>query len=134
MGTKNDPGTYDCFAKAEPDEPMFVLLARDKHAPTLVWLWATLRELDQEEPAKVAEARDCMAAMLNYQISKGRKPIGLAQAALAGVLELIRTVNGAIQCAPEVTNPVEMIRRMMAAATFETEPPSLSPNQKASGG
>ncbi len=134
MGTKNDPGRYDCFANAEPDEPMFVLLARDKHAPTLVWLWATLRELDQEEPAKVAEARDCMAAMLSWQIAHGRKPIGLAQAALAGVLELIRTVNGAIQSAPEVADPVEMIRRMMAAATFETEPPSLSPNQKASGG
>ena len=39
MGTKNNPGTFDCYANAEGDEPMFVLLGRDKHAPTLVWLW-----------------------------------------------------------------------------------------------
>jgi hypothetical protein len=29
MGTKSNPGPFDCYAKAEPDEPMFVLLARD---------------------------------------------------------------------------------------------------------
>lgn len=29
MGTKNNPGAFDCYANAEPDEPMFVLLARD---------------------------------------------------------------------------------------------------------
>ncbi len=45
MATKNNPSEYDCYANAEPDEPMFVLLGRDKHAPTLVWLWSTLREL-----------------------------------------------------------------------------------------
>jgi hypothetical protein len=33
MGTKRNPGLSDCYAKAEADEPMFVLLARDKHAP-----------------------------------------------------------------------------------------------------
>lgn len=38
MGTKNNPGTFDCYANAAPDEPMFVLLGRDKHAPLLVRL------------------------------------------------------------------------------------------------
>ncbi len=46
MGTKNQPGEHDCYTKAEQDEPMFVLLARDKHAPALVWLWATSRKDD----------------------------------------------------------------------------------------
>jgi hypothetical protein len=40
MGTKNNPGTYDCYDKAEPDEPMFVLLARDPTASTFVRAWA----------------------------------------------------------------------------------------------
>jgi len=39
MGTKNNPGNYDCYENAEPDEPMFVLLARDPLAPFLVRLW-----------------------------------------------------------------------------------------------
>jgi hypothetical protein len=43
MGTKNNPATYDCYAKAEPDEPMFVLLARDSAAPGLVREWAQRR-------------------------------------------------------------------------------------------
>ena len=40
MGTKNNPSAYDCYANAEPDEPMFVLLARDLKAPALVRAWA----------------------------------------------------------------------------------------------
>ena len=42
MGTKDNPGSYDCYAKAAPDEPMFILLARDPAAPVLVRLWAEL--------------------------------------------------------------------------------------------
>lgn len=40
MGTKQKPGRYDCYAKALPDEPMFVLLARDRSAPDVVEQWA----------------------------------------------------------------------------------------------
>ena len=63
MGTKNDPGRFDCYATADPDEPMFVLLARDKHAPMLVELWAAVRRLDGEDPNKVREAFICAANM-----------------------------------------------------------------------
>jgi len=28
MATKKNPGEFDCYANAGPDEPMFVLLAR----------------------------------------------------------------------------------------------------------
>jgi hypothetical protein len=42
MGTKTNPGKYDCLSKAEPDEPVFVLMARDPVAPKLVDLWAAV--------------------------------------------------------------------------------------------
>lgn len=40
MSTKNSPGAYDCYANAEPDEEMFVLLSRDESAPEVVEFWA----------------------------------------------------------------------------------------------
>ena len=74
MGTKNDPGTFDCYANAEPDEPMFVLLARDPLAPTLVRMWAELRKLTgrsgAREEAKRIEAYECAAAMETWQRSR----------------------------------------------------------------
>lgn len=66
MGTKNNPGNFDCYANAKPDEPMFILLGRDKNAPSLVDLWARQREMDEEDPAKIQEARDCANAMRAY--------------------------------------------------------------------
>lgn len=39
MGTKADPSAFDCYANAEPDEPMFVLLARDPLAADIVRTW-----------------------------------------------------------------------------------------------
>jgi len=85
MGTKRIPGTFDCYAKAEPDEPMFTLLARDDLAPGLVVLWAALRahdierataafeqlvriapSLDREQPAKVSEAGHCAIEMMAW--------------------------------------------------------------------
>jgi hypothetical protein len=43
MGTKADPTEFDCYAAAEDDEPMFVLLARDATAPDVVRAWADAR-------------------------------------------------------------------------------------------
>ena len=74
MGTKNNPGKFDCYANAEPDEPMFVLLGRDKHAPMLVYLWARLRQIDSEDPDKIIEALDCASAMIKYLKTKGKEP------------------------------------------------------------
>lgn len=122
MGTKNKPGVFDCYANAEPDEPMFVLLGRDKHAPTLVWLWAVLRELHGEDPAKVAEARDCVEAMLTWQKDHDRPVMGLGVAALAGVMELIRACNALVRSAhpdmaPGTTDDV--MRVFLSMTTFE---------------
>lgn len=70
MGTKNNPGSFDCYTNADPDEPMFVLLGRDRSAPELVEAWADRREArivageaPESDRAKVAEARDCAKAM-----------------------------------------------------------------------
>jgi hypothetical protein len=69
MGTKNDPGDYDCHAKALPDEPKFTLLARDPDFHRLVMKWARRRSQDVQcglRPASdmemVAEARSCAFA------------------------------------------------------------------------
>jgi hypothetical protein len=125
MGTKNDPGAFDYYAAAAPDEPMFILLGRDKHAPTLVWLWASLRELDGEDAAKVKEARECALKMMEYASERGRPPVGLAQATIAGLMELIRAVNTATKAlTPELRNAatdVDAVRMFLAESTFEKE-------------
>ncbi len=46
MATKANPGEYDCYAHAEQDEPLFVLLARDPSAEFLVAAWAAVRAGD----------------------------------------------------------------------------------------
>ena len=43
MGTKNNPGQFDCYANAEPDEPLFTLLARDPAAPDAILEWIRTR-------------------------------------------------------------------------------------------
>lgn len=105
MGSKNNPGSYDCYANAEPDEPMFVLLGRDRHAPTLARLWAILRAKDDEDIGKVGEALDCADKM-----DKWREKIGksdgtcqtefepLFMAATEGLAEHITDFNHSCQC------------------------------------
>jgi hypothetical protein len=69
MGTKNNPGAYDCYENAEPDEPMFVLLARDELAPGSVREWAreyALKcgiDLTPPQNKKINEAYSCADAM-----------------------------------------------------------------------
>lgn len=87
MGTKNNPGQFDCYEAAEDDEPMFVLLARDALAPDTIEDWArrrferlasehTLKEqygehLDrahvQRALSKIAEALACAQAMREWK-------------------------------------------------------------------
>lgn len=99
MGSKNDPGQFDCYANALPDEPMFVLLARDPLAPFLTQIWAMLRAGNRNEasatfkkliaapqsavyvlnpePEKAIEASDCALAMAAWRIGNDgawRKP------------------------------------------------------------
>lgn len=79
MGSKNEPGHFDCYANAEPDEPMFIVLARDKTAPLVVEMWAAEREIAIErgekpksDMAMVIEARQCAANMRAWR--KANRP------------------------------------------------------------
>lgn len=61
MGTRINPGRFDCHAAALPDEPQFTLLARDPLAGFLVSIWSSLRlgadiEGAQAKFRKMAEA------------------------------------------------------------------------------
>jgi hypothetical protein len=119
MGSKNNPGQFDCYANAEPDEPMFILLGRDKHAPTLVWLWATLRELDGEDAAKIAEARRCVSSMLTWLKDRDRPCAGLGQAGMAAMMELMRAANYAFENAPNPATQDAMMRMYLAKTEIE---------------
>lgn len=97
MGTKLKPGLYDCLAKAEPDEPVFVLRAKDPTAAALVWMWAAVAEIQGvHEPEKVREARQLMVDMTEWAHHKGIAVCGLGVAALAAVMEMIRAANTAV--------------------------------------
>lgn len=80
MGTKANPGKFDCYSHAADDEPMFILLGRDPCAHLLVHLWAMIRVEMGEDPEKVEEARVIARAMLDYASRLG-KNVKLASAA-----------------------------------------------------
>lgn len=70
MGTKINPGEFDCMAKALPNEPFFILLARDSAAAGLVREWAGHRRglieggvRPREDIRKVHEAQRLAAQM-----------------------------------------------------------------------
>lgn len=78
MGTKNNPGKYDCHAKAADDEPLFTLRAKDTLSPYIVELWVMMREWeihqkfnDWEIPEaykeKLAEARKVAQDMRKWR-------------------------------------------------------------------
>jgi hypothetical protein len=84
MGTKQNPGAHDCYAKALPNEPMFVLLARDPDAPLRVEAWARARLIainagtrPESDRAMVDEAHLCAIQMRRWRADndgRWRKP------------------------------------------------------------
>lgn len=70
MGTLKEELEHGCLSKALPDEPMFVLLARDAQAPRRVRDWAAQRTSDislgkkpESDQALVQEAYQCAERM-----------------------------------------------------------------------
>ncbi len=74
MGTKKNPGKFDCYANAHQDEPMFVLLGRDGMASLLVGLWAELREKLGESGPQIEDAKQCARDMAKWANSVGKGP------------------------------------------------------------
>ena len=70
MAFKNN---CSCFEKAEPDEPIFVLRAKDKLAPVIVKIWAILAGTWGTPDEKTSEARECAEAMEWWQKENGAK-------------------------------------------------------------
>lgn len=65
-----------CLNKAAPDEPLFILRAKDPLAPQTILLWATMATSGQHEPAKIEEAQKIAAQMESYR--RERYPEGNA--------------------------------------------------------
>lgn len=72
MSTKMNPGRYDCLAKLHPDEPYFLLRAKDVTAPGVVREWVRRRReeaavtggtITPEYEAKLREAEQCAKDM-----------------------------------------------------------------------
>lgn len=68
MGTKANPGKFDCYEAAADDEPLFVLRAKDATAPDLIRDWALqrIRRRKKIDP-KVMEALDCAHDMESWR-------------------------------------------------------------------
>ena len=75
MATKNDPGEFDCYEKAGPNEPVFVLRARDPMAPGLVRDWAR-----DYRYAKEAMNPHCDGLMTDRQVRKYQEALRCATA------------------------------------------------------
>jgi len=61
MGTKTNPGEYDAYAAAGPDEPIFVLRAHDPLAPEVVKAWASMARDSKIVPTWKSSAADRVA-------------------------------------------------------------------------
>lgn len=119
MGTKANPAPCDCYANAAPDEPLFVLLARDKHAPALVWLWAAMREIDGEPEDVIREARECALAMAQYRAETLQKggAVGFGLPLLAGLMELVRAANTAVRDPQNTATGIDAFRLYAASVS-----------------
>jgi hypothetical protein len=75
MATKNNPGSFDCYDNAAPDEPMFVLLGRDPCAPLVIAFWAHMRvAMARNKPfdRQLEEAEEVAHAMAAWHIASGK--------------------------------------------------------------
>lgn len=71
MGTKLNPGNFDCYTKAEDDEPMFILLARDPTAPRLIREWVAMRSSTGLTTSdKIEEALKCAYDMEDWRFER----------------------------------------------------------------
>jgi hypothetical protein len=77
MGTKNNPGKFDCYANAEPDEPMFVLLGRDPTAPFVVTFWRAMKEeMRRRGASDISDAKLQEAFFCSLDLEKWAKEHG----------------------------------------------------------
>lgn len=74
MGTKAEPGRFDCYGKAEADEPIFTLLGRDPAAPKLIRDWVHHHQDAKTDGAKLLEALAVADDMERYLMERNARP------------------------------------------------------------
>lgn len=95
MGTKNNPGRWDCYANADPDEPLFVLRGQDSTASLVVTLWRAMKMEMKEQGTsqiseeKLEEARECSLALEKWAKDHGEDP-SVAFKAFVNVLKRMK--------------------------------------------
>lgn len=74
MGTKAEPGRFDCYGKAEDDEPIFTLLGRDPTAPKLIRAWVEYHRNAKTDGTKLMEALGVADEMDRYRMERNARP------------------------------------------------------------
>lgn len=112
MSTKNDPGKYDCYAKLAPDEPYFLLRAKDPTGSHLVAAWTCIRAGDfqgalkallRADEAWTREILEGRRTLLPYAAEKSMEAQQCAQAMLTWFQskrlgEMEERLKGAVRC------------------------------------
>lgn len=71
MGTKENPGEFDCHGNAESDEPVFTLVARDPSAPDTIRNWCRHRVFtgkNKISDEQIREALECADNMEDWRM------------------------------------------------------------------
>ena len=70
MGTRNNPGAFNCYAAALPDEEIFTVLARDPAMPATILFWVG----ERSRLGKIETEEDCIRLEQATEIArKARK-------------------------------------------------------------
>lgn len=93
MGSKNNPGKFDCYAKAEPDEPLFVLMGRDPMGGHLASIWSKLRQGDAEAAQRVFNDLVSRSGRLGYPRA-GTTDVEKAQEAMDCAFDMFAYAQG----------------------------------------
>lgn len=92
MGTKKDPGPFDCYTTAEADEPIFTLKASDPVFSKVIEHWLRERQLHffmegtpitEKEREKREEARKVIGQGIAWQLA--RELLEIEQQQLPGI-------------------------------------------------
>lgn len=120
MGTKKNPSEFDCYAAAEDDEPMFVLLARDPDAPDLVRLWAAKRKRREGVlSAKASEAFACAEDMETWRRDQFKKSVTIEYDPEVTEIERLTSTLHALQAHPDYEYTITTNGRKHATRTPE---------------
>lgn len=105
MSTKQNPGEYDCYAKLAPDEPYFVLRAKDPLAPALIELWAEQRRVQYGVYKKLDEAVACAEKMREWKKqhpeARPSVPATTAEQTILRLRDQLATIISTMRANPE---------------------------------